>query len=322
MLQTLRTPDLPKADRFAAWRDVVANGDARMRIASLHTDDFVATATAMNLGPVMMFASDHPPVRAERTPDLIRRSDHEAYLVIVDVLGGQRIDIDDHTVATGAGDIILFHSSWPVCALSDPSAHRDRLVFASFQQQEIPFGPDRLRRLLAKPLSDAAGIGSVVAAHLRMLTTVDSIAPAEAPHLGRLTIDLISLLLARRLDDLSPLSSDGLQNGQYAAVRSFIRARLHDPELTPELIAAAHHMSLWSLQRLFEANGMSVAKWIRNERLSRCRQDLADRRQSGLSVAQIAARWGFAPAHISRAFRAAYGLSPSEFRHIGDDQPQ
>lgn len=322
MIQTLKTSDLPMADRFPAWRDIVANGDTRMRIASRRTDDFIATATAMKLGPVMMFASEHPPVRAERTPDLIRRWDPDTWLVVLDVIGSQRIDIDDQTVMTRAGDIVICHSSWSAAASSNPSLQRDHMVFAVFDRQEIPFGPDRLRSLLAVPLSDRAGIGSVVAAHLCTLATADGLAPEDAPHLGRLTLDLISLLLARRLDDLGQLSPDGLQNGQYAAVQAFIRARLHDPDLTPELVASAHHMSLRSLQRLFEANGTSVANWIRSQRLSGCRWDLTDRRYSTLSVAQIASRWGIAPAHLSRAFRAVYGLSPYEFRRAAGDQSQ
>ena len=73
--------------------------------------------------------------------------------------------------------------------------------------------------------------------------------------------------------------------------------------------------SLRSLHRLFEGTGTSVAALIRTGRLERCFRELADPRLRHLTVRQVAACCGFRdPAHFSRAFRAAYGLSPAEHR--------
>ncbi|GAA2788117.1 hypothetical protein GCM10010470_23340 [Saccharopolyspora taberi] len=56
--------------------------------------------------------------------------------------------------------------------------------------------------------------------------------------------------------------------------------------------------------------------WIRQRRLERCRRDLTNPHLRQRPVHAIAARWGFTdPAHFSRIFRAAYGLSPSDYRH-------
>ncbi|WP_242624354.1 helix-turn-helix transcriptional regulator [Micromonospora kangleipakensis] len=80
-------------------------------------------------------------------------------------------------------------------------------------------------------------------------------------------------------------------------------------------MAEAHHLSLRSLHRLFEGSGTTVAALIRTGRLDCCYRDLADPRLRHLTVRQVAARCGFRdPAHFSRAFRAAYGLSPREHR--------
>ncbi|MFJ9244159.1 helix-turn-helix domain-containing protein [Streptomyces sp. NPDC101776] len=54
---------------------------------------------------------------------------------------------------------------------------------------------------------------------------------------------------------------------------------------------------------------------MREQRLARCRRDLADPALAHLAVAAIGSRWGFpGPAHFSNAFRTAYGMSPSEAR--------
>jgi methylphosphotriester-DNA--protein-cysteine methyltransferase len=67
--------------------------------------------------------------------------------------------------------------------------------------------------------------------------------------------------------------------------------------------------------RLFETERATPADWIRRRRLERCRRDLLDPALWHTPVSTIAARWGFAsPAHFSRAFRAAHGLPPTEYR--------
>lgn len=98
-------------------------------------------------------------------------------------------------------------------------------------------------------------------------------------------------------------------------IQAFIRENLGDAGLTPSAIAAAHHISLRSLQKLFRQEGWTVAGWIREHRLERCRRDLADPALAGHSITAIAARWAFtSPAHFSQAFRNAYGVPPRQFR--------
>jgi AraC-like DNA-binding protein len=98
-------------------------------------------------------------------------------------------------------------------------------------------------------------------------------------------------------------------------IRAFIDSHLGDPELTPAAVAAAHHISLRYLHKLFEPERHGVAGLIRQRRLERCRHDLLDPAQVDRPVAGIAARWGFSSAaHFSRVFREAYGLPPAAFR--------
>ncbi|WP_244206838.1 helix-turn-helix domain-containing protein [Streptomyces swartbergensis] len=69
------------------------------------------------------------------------------------------------------------------------------------------------------------------------------------------------------------------------------------------------------LYTLPAAQGHTVAGWIREQRLARCRRDLTDPAPDRLPVGAIGGRWGFAdPAHFSHAFKSPYGLSPREAR--------
>ncbi|MEH0827532.1 MULTISPECIES: helix-turn-helix transcriptional regulator [unclassified Micromonospora] len=75
------------------------------------------------------------------------------------------------------------------------------------------------------------------------------------------------------------------------------------------------------MHRLFEAEETTVASYVRDLRLQRCRRDLADPAQAHRPIQAVAARWGFADkAVFSRAFRAAYGESPQGYRAARREQ--
>lgn len=98
-------------------------------------------------------------------------------------------------------------------------------------------------------------------------------------------------------------------------VQKYIRAHLADPELSPGTVADAHHISLRHLHRLFRQHGLTVAAWIRRQRLEGCWRDLTDAAMFSQPIQVIASRWGFTDnAHFSRVFRAAYGFPPSHLR--------
>lgn len=60
---------------------------------------------------------------------------------------------------------------------------------------------------------------------------------------------------------------------------------------------------------------MQVLSWVWSERLKRAGVDLANPLLARRTIAAIAYDWGFSdPAHFSRAFKAAYKMSPRAFR--------
>ncbi|WP_398864469.1 helix-turn-helix domain-containing protein [Streptomyces pakalii] len=62
-----------------------------------------------------------------------------------------------------------------------------------------------------------------------------------------------------------------------------------------------------------------MAGFIKQQRLEHIRTDLTARHLSHLTAHAIAARWGYVrPAVFSRAFRAAYGEPPGEYRPGSD----
>jgi AraC-like DNA-binding protein len=126
--------------------------------------------------------------------------------------------------------------------------------------------------------------------------------------MGRASIDLLMAALAEQ-------PRPGRPDAVRLQVDAYIQAHLADPGLCHQAVAEAHHMSGRTLYRLFGEPGPTVTELIRGYRLDRVHADLLSPASAGLAISRIAARWGlFDMPHFSRAFRARYGMTPSEAR--------
>jgi len=104
------------------------------------------------------------------------------------------------------------------------------------------------------------------------------------------------------------LSSSGLVRECICFMHENLSARLSVTD-----IAARVHISPSRLSHLFKAEtGMSIMNYLVRARLDEAKRLLAS---PGTSVAQVAEQVGFDdPAHFSRSFKRAEGISPSDYR--------
>jgi AraC-like DNA-binding protein len=102
-------------------------------------------------------------------------------------------------------------------------------------------------------------------------------------------------------------------------VAIYIDSKLGDPNLSVEQVAAAHHVSVRTLYRIFARRGDTVHGHLRTRRLERCHHDLLSR--PDLTVSAICARWGIADvSHFARQYRARFGCTPRETRSVRDSR--
>jgi AraC-like DNA-binding protein len=286
------------------------------RIRSPRAHDFSAIMRMASLRAANLFTMEHPRLDVERTRTHIRQGDPEALVLVLNLAGRQRIDQERRSVVLRPGDLTLYHSSQPMRTFSDPTLEREAAVVVALPQHEASISYERVRPLLATRLPGDSGISRVVSAYLSSLATGDALTDELShPHLAEITLDLIVLMLARCADVPDTLPPERSQRVRLMRIQQSILSSLGDASLTPASIAAAHHISLRSLQRLFRANGSGVAAWIRDRRLQRCRVDLADPTLAGVSIGSIARRAGFDdPTSFSRSFKNAFGVSPADYR--------
>lgn len=141
-------------------------------------------------------------------------------------------------------------------------------------------------------------------------TTCPRAAMALADHV----VDFFGIIFDTTGDNFVESSSIACSAIRRRAAQ-YIDRNLADRELSPEQVAAALRISIRYLHRVFEGSGMSVSRYILNQRLARCRDALLRTSGTLTRVSEISERYGFRNAsHFSTCFKAEFGVPPSAVR--------
>jgi AraC-like DNA-binding protein len=317
LVSEFSTEPVEQRERFAWWEDVAARSHLRNRLHSDCCDNFLASMRLADLGDLQVSAMALPHLESVRTSTLIRQSDPEVYQIARVLRGPGEVGVAERDTSVRAGDIVVVDSSCPyrVRFRSTPDAWSHLIIQIPRARLSLP--EKGMRRLLGVALPGRHGMGGVVTRWLADFNArAGEFAPADVPVLASVFTDLLTSMLSHHLDSEAVMTPEARTQSLQVRIRDFIQQHLADPALTPRAIADAHSISVRHLYTLFHDQDLTVAAWIRQRRLEHCRRDLADPRLASRPVHVIAARWGFLnPAHFSRAFRTAYDIPPSDFRH-------
>ncbi|MFD8597923.1 AraC family transcriptional regulator [Kitasatospora sp. NPDC059646] len=278
------------------------------------------------LGRVTVTVTTFPRTGAHRGGPTGRDDDEELCHLSLLTAGGGRVQGAgrDGAEEFGPGDIHLTTSSDPAdgqfFGFADGAAGQRPAegVGLDVPVALLQVPPHRMRDLTGRRLSGREGTGALLTALLVGLDRqAAALQPAEACRLGNVVVDLVSTWLSGLLDAEADVSQEDRQRALVESSKEFIRQNLHDPGLTPPVVAAAHHISVSHLHSLFarHSEGETVAAFIRARRMDKARRELADPALRTLPIYRIAARCGIPRApEFTRAFKAAHGLSPREYR--------
>ncbi|MDW6066096.1 helix-turn-helix domain-containing protein [Streptomyces sp. FXJ1.4098] len=305
-------------ERFELFSEVTARSHVPNRLRSNDRDDFRANMRVLHLGELEVSTMSFSHLEIVRTAKLIRQYDPDAYQI--NYLLGQEgaLSLAGRDTALRVGDLVVMDTSRPyhgdVHAVRGGWSH----MTVQFPRKLLPLPEKAAQSLLGVSINGRRGMGGVFTRWLTDLNTrAGEFTPADVPTLASVTLDLLASALARCTDAEEALSPETRRNALRTQINTFVEQHLTDPDMTPQTIADAHHISLRHLQQLFAESDTSPAAWIRRRRLERCRDDLANPSLKSRPIQTIAARWGFAdPAHFSRLFRATYEMTPREYRHL------
>jgi AraC-like DNA-binding protein len=314
---TFRSEDLSVADRFDHWRELLSGSPAPMDVTCDRTTEFRMYQRDLHVDPVRVWAMDFAPVVFHRTRKLIRRSDCDSYNVILLLRGTMESASNGSEAAYNPFDLQVIDSGRPLELRTYTSGETVSCVGVEVPKAFLQLPGAGIGGVVGRPISGRDGMGALLADFLtRVVRDTSTYRRTDGARLGTLAADLVSALFAHVSEADGRLTPESQRRALVLRIKAFIRRHLHDPDLNPGTIAAAHHISVSYLHRLFQADDVSVAALIRHQRLERACRDLADPGRRTVPIHQIAARWGFSHhAVFARAFRDAYGMSPRDYRH-------
>ena len=318
MSTLIRTDQVPAADRLDYVQQLTAATWVPMECRSDFRADYRGEFRSSGLGPMQVVVMDIMPITVRRTPKMISQADPDMlklFLVCGD--GSSVVAQNGQQARLSAAEFAFYDTRCPyevACAVDQDQP--TRVMTFMFPPSLLPLSRSQIKRLTATRIPATTGLGEVTAQFLLQLArNIDHYSPAEAARLATAALEVLATRLAHELDAGDWSTPEVRRHALLTTVQTFIQDHLGDPQLSPATIAAAQHMSLRSLHQLFHDEGLTVAGWIRRRRLERCRRDLSDPALASRPVSAIAARWGYSSAaDFSRAFRAAHGIPPAEYR--------
>ncbi|GLY90053.1 helix-turn-helix domain-containing protein [Actinoallomurus iriomotensis] len=316
MLETIfRSDDLPVADRFDRLRELMSLAPVPMDASSRDITDLLVRQRDLHFDSLRVWRMTFHPMTFHRTKKLIRHFDPETYNACLLLNGAMKFTWGRQEATYGPGELHISDSSRPFELRARSTDGAISCVGIEVPKRLLP--RDRADRVVGRPICGTEGVGALLAQFLTHLTTESrTYRPTDGPRMGLVATDLLLAVLGHLADD----DDDGApppahRQALILRIHNFIRHHLGDPHLTPRAIASAHHISLSYLHRLFQGEQFTVAACIRHQRMEHARRDLADRAMYATPIYAIAARWGFSRAtDFTRAFRAAYGISPTDYR--------
>jgi AraC-like DNA-binding protein len=307
----ISTDAYPERERAAAWQEIYGREIVRLDHQPLSDATFRASARLQMLPGLGIASVKTPPMRVQRTAQLLADCDDDLVVQISSTAGvaaqlGREVAVQrGEAVVFSAADAggFTFPQASRVTALSLP-----RKALGDFLRD-----PDAV--LVRAVPRDTAGLRLLVG-YVGLLGDPAALA---TPTLQRAAVtyvyDLVAVTLGATRDAVEIAKGRGVRVARLAAIKADIDDNLEHGELLVDGVAARHGVSPRYVQLLFEGDGTTFTQYVVGRRLGRAHAMLTGPRFAERSITSIAFDAGFGDlSYFARAFHRAYGLTPSDAR--------
>ncbi|WP_121063982.1 helix-turn-helix domain-containing protein [Chachezhania antarctica] len=307
------TGEVAPRHRFDAWADMLNQSHLPWALARAASPDFDAAISSAQVDGLSIVNCRCDPCAGVRRAPQIASADDGLYGVLVIRRGRERLAQQDIDLEIGPGAAVIWDAAQG-CSFE---------VVEPLDKTTLFFTKDWLHRMTGMPglptglVDTSRGFGALFRSRVMAL---DGMLPEfDAGQLSQLFQSLAM--------DVVQASSAGAQvvpprSALLARIDAIVAAGLTDPDFGPVEIARRAGISRRYLHALFQERGETVGARLLRLRLDAVARDLRRPGLARASVTQIGFANGFASsAHLSRSFRARFGVTPSGWRHgDGDDQ--
>lgn len=308
-LTVLSTDQAPARESRGYWGELVSRSFGRLESDTYGDDTFRGRITHFSLGEVQVGSLEASRHRVVRTPASRGVSDPGHLKLVVQRRGRCLFEQEGRRAWLRPGDWSLYDTARPYIVTAPEGVDLHVLMLP---RDAVLKGRQDLQELLVRRLRGSTGLGRVARDAIDgSLEAARTGLPQDAAAGARIA-ELVHLALVEQAGArIEPLRRSVLRE----RIKVFIDERLSDSALDLETIAAALGCSLRSVHNAFELENCSVRQYIWERRLAAVRAEL-EHGAGCRSITEAAFAWGFtSAAHFSRAFRALYGVSASEWRN-------
>jgi AraC-like DNA-binding protein len=308
----LSTAGHPAEVQFDLWQHMVADAFTPVALGRSdrsEDDGFRSSVQARRLGDLSLSWLTSQAQRVERTAELIsgRRSGHYFFNLVVRGCGSA---VQDGRAATALpGQFLLVDGDRPFtldfgCAFDDIC-----LMIPKDMLDGHLAAPDLCT---AVTVEGSSASGAMVLGALRALRAQRiRPTPREASGITEHLVPLISLAVSVAAMPSAPSPRTAL----LQSVLDEIDNHFADPDLNPHEVARRVSISVSYLTKLLAARGTTFGHLLQQRRLDHAWAALAPDGPTTTTITSVAHASGFRDsAHFSRAFRARFGITPSQRR--------
>ncbi|MBR1220767.1 helix-turn-helix domain-containing protein [Bradyrhizobium sp. U87765 SZCCT0131] len=295
-------------DGFAHWHQVTCRDFSTTECRRVPDRGFRARVAIRPFGPLTIndiwsTTAPETPIQVTRTAADIRRDPRDYFMLWLPLAGDAVFAQDGREACMHAGDIVLHDQAQPFALAFGARA---RAIMISIPRSLLTTRLTAAPRLTARLIARGSKLGALATSVVQRMAELDDTTPDDVvARLGTSALEIFATTLDAELMGRRPAAHER----RLAQAQAFMRARLHDPALDLEAIARAQNMAPRTLYRLFAADGTTPMRWLWHQRLAKSFAALSEGRV--IQVTDAALDAGFSDlSHFSRAFKAAFGVSP------------
>lgn len=243
-----------------------------------------------------------------RCQELVARSVSDSFFIGCILDGVANFTQESRQVLLTASDLAVLDSTRPYRI--DVDGHLDAL-WIRVPRHRIEGRMPKAAEILAQRIDGSKGIGHLTSALVTAsLREAKRLSASESLRISNALLDLLSLSL-----DIDRCEEDRQPRHILRRIQNHVDAHIADPTLCRESVARSHGISARYLSKIFEREGLSVARWIRLRRLELSRQRIEAADCSDTTISEIAFACGFTDiSSFNRAFKRHFGATPSSLR--------
>jgi AraC-like DNA-binding protein len=306
------TEDLPPPERIPFVKNAAGRKTIGLDMRPLPGERFRMNGVQRMLPGLTVASAVNSGMRVARTRALLADGDDGLVLAVL-VAGTETFSQLGRDVTVADGEAVLLSNA---DAYEGVSPVGKRFLGVWLPRPALAGLVPKLEDSFARAIPRGNAALRLLTGYLNLLRDDDALA---TPELRRLAVahvyDLFALTIGASRDAAALAADRGQRAARLSVIKADIAANLGDRSLSVGAVAARQRVTPRYVQMLFESESSTFSRYVLEQRLACAHRMLSDACCARLTITAIALEAGFNDlSHFNRAFRRAYGASPSDVR--------